>query len=58
MTIKELYEWAVSKGFEDYPVQISKGNGAEDISRAELVTKDSFFNGIFYNVDTETIILR
>lgn len=58
MTIKELYEWSVSKGFENYPVKISKGNGVEDITRAELVTKDSIFNGIFYTVDIETIILR
>ena len=58
MTIKELYEWALSKGFENYPVKIDKSNRVEDIKEAEIVTKDSIFNGIFYTVDTETVILK
>lgn len=59
MTIKKMYEWAVSRGFENYPVQIFKdGQYAVDITRVELVKKDSLFNGIFYNVDTETLILE
>lgn len=58
MTIEELYKWAVDKGFEKYPIKISKVGCVEDVRQAELVTKDSLFNGIFYDVDTETIILR
>jgi hypothetical protein len=58
MTIKELYEWAKEKEIENYPILIDKNNRIENISGAEIVDKDNIFNGIFFKVDTKSIILK
>lgn len=58
MTIKELYEWAKEKEIENYPILIDKSNRIENISGAEIVDKDSIFNGIFFKIDTKSIILK
>jgi hypothetical protein len=58
MTIKELYEWAKEKELENCPILISKGKGAENLIEVEVVDEDSIFNGVFFRVDTKTIILK
>lgn len=58
MTIKELYEWAKEKGLENYPILIDKSNRTENLVGAEIVDKDSIFNGIFFKIDTKSIILK
>lgn len=58
MTIKEFYEWAVQQGLENNPVVISTVNGVKPITNAELIKKDDIFNGILYNVEPGTIILK
>lgn len=58
MTIKELYEWAKEKGLENYPILIDKSNRTENLVSAEIVDENSIFNGIFFNVDTKSIILK
>lgn len=58
MTIKELYEWAKEKEIENYPILIDKSNKIENISGAEIVDENNIFNGIFFKVDTKSIILK
>lgn len=58
MTIKELYEWAKEKGLENYPILIDKSNRTENLVSAEIVDENSIFNGIFFKVDTKSIILK
>lgn len=58
MTIKELYEWAKEKGLENYPILIDKGNRTENLVGAEIVNENSIFNGIFFKINTKSIILK
>ena len=58
MTIKELYEWAKEKGLENCPILIDKSNRTENLVGAEIVDENSIFNGIFFKVDTKSIILK
>lgn len=58
MTIKELYEWAKEKDFDNLPILIEKGNGTTELNGAEIVDNDNIFNGIFFDVKTKSIILR
>ena len=58
MTIKELYEWAKEKGFENYPILINNQSTIKHIKSAEIVNKDDIFDGVFYNVITTSIILK
>lgn len=58
MTIKELYDWAKEKGFENYPILINNKSTIKHIKSAEIVNKDDIFDGVFYNVITTSIILK
>lgn len=58
MTIKELYEWAKEKELENYPILIDKGNQTNNLVGVEIVDKDSIFNGVFFEIDTKSIILK